>query len=501
MELIPIRLHGFIAKMSPEYKRFFVVKDSQLVFEPKIKRRIKKDVTVPLYREMPTGDIAVPFGIIMHYNKVASTQVRFKVIEREGDIPFAPLSYDHPAIAALSMDDWQRRALDSAQYARGGLLEAPTGAGKSRPLTALAIAAACQHNVLFASAGVTIEENFLETFGKVKHLLGDIQLVDYDQYRHNPERYPTTGCIIYAGSKAVLNDFMNSKSELDSVGTLIADEAHHGGSETYQNMLYALPNLVRSLGLSATLFEGKSQDKISSMRISDACIIGAHGPLLLRVTPQEVKHRIDLPDVANLRMPWMETDITYKGNDWPKIYKMIQAFERRNDTISSVINALSAHDRVTVVPISNKEYGIKLMERCFELGGTDKVVCWYGNGELHTRSGLKRVDIADMKDYIESGRYNTVIVTSHVDESLDLPAIDTAFLTEGRKARRSRQRAGRSVRRGKDSKSLVINLWDLDDGVMQSQASFRCNTLVNYYETKKYRFDTVPELVEYFKTL
>jgi superfamily II DNA or RNA helicase len=94
-----------------------------------------------------------------------------------------------------------------------------------------------------------------------------------------------------------------------------------------------------------------------------------------------------------------------------------------------------------------------------------------------------------------------MIVTSHVDESLDVPAIDTAFLTEGRKARRSRQRAGRSVRRGAGAKSLVVNLWDLDSSVMQSQSSGRCNALVNYYETKKYRFDALEDLISYIGNL
>ena len=501
-EVVPVRLHGYIAIMAGEYRHHFVVRAEQLVFEPKIRRRVKKSVPTPLYRELPGGHICVPFGIIIHYNKLPRSPVRFKVVERRGELPFQPLDYDHPAIAALPKDDWQRRALAAMQYARGGLLEAPTGAGKSVPLAALALAAARQHNVLFASGGTTIEDNFVETVERYTALLGDLQLVDYDHYRHDPDAYPERGCIIYAGSRAVLNDALAGKSTLTRVGTLIADEAHHGGSETYQSMLYALPNLVRSIGMSATLFEGRQQARVHTMPLSDAAVIGAHGPLLLRVRPQEVRHRIDLPDVANLRLQWTDAERSYRGNHWAQVYKMVKRHERRLDLICRTLVGLSGLGRTTVMPISDKEYGRKLLARCRAVGGGDRICCWYGAGELWTGgSRPERVDIAEMKEYVRTGVYDTLIVTSHVDESLDIPVIDTTFLTEGRKSRRSRQRAGRSVRRGKDTKSLVINLYDLDGGIMQSQASYRCNSLVHYYETKKYRFDGVADLLAYVRTL
>jgi hypothetical protein len=859
MMIVPIRLHGYIAHLSSEYKHLFMVRESQLVFDARLKRKIKKDMAIPLYREMENGSICVPLGIIMHYNRNLGEKISFKITERTGNIPFKPLDYSHPAITALAMDDWQRRAIDAVKFSRGGLLEAPTGSGKchrvgervmlhtghsiavedvkvgdllmgpdseprrvldvgygrgeiykfttrrgdsfevnaehilrinhnrkqtrgkkgvngtfyereninmtvadllsaskhsmsheytlvksgielpevshlltpyfvgamlgdgsvvrgaacytadaetkcymvreaeslglkaevshnfgcdkisftangrgsvhvmsqefrrlgmhgknwddksipdeykydsfenrlqllaglldtdghlarnskdqhpkgfefsnkshqlaedvvwlarslgfhsvvsyketnsqyvqgspgyrvhisghldriptkiarkqsgprriakdpllhgirsvepvgehewygfevegdhlyldddffihhnSRPLIAISIAAALQHNVLFATPGTTVEENFTEAFRQVEeHLSGDVVLVDYDYFRANPGRFPNQGCIIYAGSKAVLNDAISGRASLGTIGTLIADEAHHGSADTYQEMLYALPNLVRSVGLSATVFEGKQQTTLSGMQFADASIIAAHGPLLLRIKPQEVKHRIDLPDVANLRFQWKDTDKTYGGSNWPSIYKMVKGLQSRLSLIASTCLGLSALDRVTVVPIGDKEYGRRILARCAELGDASRICCWFGSGEFWSTSGKEQVDIDTVKDYIDSGQYNTMIVTSHVDESLDVPAIDTAFLTEGRKARRSRQRAGRSVRRGAGAKSLVVNLWDLDSSVMQSQSSGRCNALVNYYETKKYRFDALEDLISYIGNL
>jgi hypothetical protein len=493
---VPFRLQGYIALLGSEHSAHFWVKEKQRTWNAREKRFDMRDRSVPFFRQVNETTIAVPFGAILHYNRL-DTGTAFRVSEKLGGLPFRPLRLDHPAIAALELDDvWQAEALRRMAVTRGGLIEAPTGAGKSRPLAAVAIAAALQHNVLFATPGTTVEENFTETFDRLgPDLLGDLRLVDYDDYRRRPDRYPEAGCIIYAGSGAVLNDLEAGVADLRTVGTLIADEAHHGGSETYQNMLYALPNLVRSYGLSATLFDGKVDGSFRSLKAADAAVIAAHGPLLLQVRPQQVAHRIDLPDVLNLRVPW-EKGERARTNNWPAVYKKVKTHARRRAVVAGVIRMLVRLDRVVTVPVGDKAYARQLMAEA----GDPKVCCWFGGGEMYDLSGRHDVDIAHMRDCLNDGTYNVLIATSHIDEALDIPEINTTFLTEGKKARRARQRAGRSVRRSA-VKSVVINLWDLDDGILQRQSAARCANLADYYETQKYGFDSVAAIEEYLRTL
>lgn len=495
--VVPIELMGFLAIVPAEYRAMFTVQEKKHEFNAGTKRYEMKTKAVPLWRELGERHVTVPFGIILFLIKY-SDEYKFKITKLHGSIPFKALDLTQENIVLLGLREYQDRVLGICARVRGGLIESPTGSGKSQMMIGLALLCAVQHNVAFVAPSVVAKENFVERFAIIEEKLGHpipgYELVDYEEVRAGRD-IGDHGHIVYSGGKAILNDYEAGRIPLRSVGSLLTDEAHHWESDTWQLMLLALPNLVRSLGFSGTMFEGKVTPNLSLLQKGDANIIAGSGPLLISIKPEEIGEYIDLPDIHNIRFVWDQSKVVHT-NSWRTIETVFRKYAKRREFIASIIDALSSIDRITVVPVAHKKYGLDIMALC----SSEKVACWFGGGEFHDSRGCKQRDIEDVKELVASGRYNTLIVTSHVDESLDIPDINTTFLTEGKKARKMKQRVGRAIRKS-EVKSAVVNLWDVDGQVLENQAKYRSGELAKYYKTKKVRFDDVDQLKDYIANL
>ena len=201
-----------------------------------ILRENKSDVNSVLYEQSTT------------FTKDKSLRPRWFLIEGSGENPidesehtqFAELSEELP----FALYPWQSRALKAwQQNDRSGMVEAVTGAGKTR----LALAAIHEHLLLNGRVAVivpTVElqrqwnSQFTEFFPSVKvGLLGN---------GNNSSLQECDILITIANSASA----KNLRLPKGCIGLLVADECHRLGSEVFKRALK--PEFACRLGLSAT---------------------------------------------------------------------------------------------------------------------------------------------------------------------------------------------------------------------------------------------------------
>lgn len=443
---------------------------------------------VPLYRPSPLdGYSLVPLGLCLSYQRTAKEDIYFSLPE-----------FTEVEPSAVDCIDWdylrphQKNAIYAALKSRGGVIEIPTGGGKSEVHVVLALLFSTIGAVFNMNDGVVIEDNFKERWSLLQERWGvefPVELVNYDDVRTGKVE-PGPGMIINGSPAKICND----RTNLSGVVTILTDEGHHWTSGELQESLLFFPDLQRSIALSGTPFDGRINfNSIRHTDLENAKIIAGSGPLIYSIEPYEIAEYVDLPDVANVHFVWTKDELrgVEKTNNWINISKAMKNNIRRVRNITAVADAICAMGRVCIVPFGSKESAIQVMENSRD----PRVVCWFGSGKLVTRLGNDTVSIEEMKRMVREGKYLVLLTTSHVDESLDLPDINTTFLTEGKKLRRAKQRAGRSIRKG-EVKSIVINLHDNGQTVLESQAVYRSSSLASYYRTKEIHLGSPLALVD-----
>lgn len=487
------RLYGYYAAISTELAaRLFVASDDVKVRGAKgmiQNRRVQR----ALYRDSPVdGYSLVPVGLLGRPQRIAGEDVQFALPPVEA-VPFDAV----PEIRWDSLRSYQLEAVEKAVSSRSGMIEMPTGSGKSRAQVVSCLLLATIGPVYYMTPGHTVVENFYEEWESLQQEWGvrfTQRLVEYDAVRAGYQL--GLGDILVGPSIKLVND----GRPLNRVRTLITDEGHHWTSDTNHAALALMPDLERSISFSGTPFDGKlNPDSIRHTDYDNARIIAGSGYSIHTTLPEEISEYVDLPDVCNLMFQWTPAELkgVQNTNNWVAISRAMKRNDRRTRLIAAVVDGLCALGRTSVTPFSSKDYALAVLEA----SNDPRVVCWFGDGVLiHRGNNVERCSIEQVKERVNEGTYASLLTTSHVDESLNIPKINTTFLAEGKKLRRVKQRAGRAIRKG-ELKSTIINMYDMGQEVLRAQARYRADELTAYYKTKQYRFNHPLELVDYLASL
>lgn len=467
--MFEIELVGYLAvipdELLPEFD--YVERRYEYIPEERVKRYVP--YTLSLTSEL-RGRTVVGLGALLYLVRERGLRVRIK---------------NKPALPTLRVPQWmweklrdyQTDCLRDVLNQWAGLIQSPVGSGKTEMEVALALAGMEHSNVMFIAPGLPTLDNFIDRMKE--YGVPDEVFIEYPRLRRLDDLAPT-GRIIVAHASAVNNDLAAGYvPHAETVGMLLSDEAHHWSCESWNALLWALPALYRSFGFSATLVQddydtygGSFADLSSEL----ARAISPCGPLLHEVPIEKVKGHIEVPTVISVPYEWTNNKVVGK-TDWRYLAPMVYAERSRIELVVRIARDLVETGRQILLPVSKKEYGIEIWERL----GMDDCVCWYGNG--HIKSSDPTLSFSNIKSRVADGRVNLLIVTQHLNEGANLPSLNTIFLTEGRKARGTIQRTGRTTRKGGDFGSLVVNLFDIGNDVLERQAAARESTIVEYYKS------------------
>lgn len=464
-----IELVGYLAVIPDDLLPSFDYVEKRFEWVEEERRKRFVSYTLTLASDL-NGRTVVGLGALLYLARERGLRMRIK---------------NKPALPELRVPQWmwdqlrgyQQDCLRDVLNQWAGLVQAPVGSGKTEMEVALALAAMEHGNVMFIAPGIPTLDNFIERMKQ--YGVPDDVFVEYPKLRHLDE-FPDRGRVIVAHASAVNNDLQSGfVPHADTIRVLLSDEAHHWSCESWNLLLWALPQLHRSFGFSATLTQedqdsyGKGFDELSP---DLARAVAPCGPVLHTVPIEKVKEHIETPTVMSFPFVWDDPKIGGK-TDWRYIAPLVYGNRDRIATIARTARALAKTGRQVLIPVGKKEYGIEIWEQI----GLDDCVCWYGAGQI--RSNDPTLTSGNIKDRVADGRVNLLIVTQHLNEGANIPSLNTIFLTEGRKARGTIQRTGRTTRKGGGLGSVVVNLYDVGSNVLENQAAAREEAIVGYYKT------------------
>ena len=483
-EVIEFDLRGLLAVLDSRHSRLFTSWSTEYDRRARKTKKVDEVFCVDLSEDK----IGVGVGSLITLQQM-NPLYRFKVREVISGLPVSKLSIADTG--SVSLRWYQQEALNSIASARVGIVEIPTGGGKTLVMLTTAMSARDSGNVLIIVPTKTNQE---EVYKNAESL--DLEVRDYISGRDKLDK--DKGVIYLGSARSISNDLRSgsNKDVIDSITTVLWDEVHHIQSPTYHNVLLSLTNLSRSIGFSGTPLDDESKSRrfssYAEIPVRDALVYSGGGPIIYSIHSSSIGSYIDKPTVLEIPFKWTNTGGLEFSNDWHRVSKKINSNINRIEYISKLICRLDAIGKSTICPVENKQLGVDIAARS-ELGS--KIICWYGNEEIFYPDSELRISYKETIDRINKGDIQHVVATSHMNESANLPDMSVCILHSGRKARLSRQRAGRVARVG-NSKSYVINVRD-SLPLLESQSRSRSRGISEYFGSKIIRINNLDQLVSY----
>ncbi len=377
--------------------------------------------------------------MIIAENRTVELRSAGTIQVKSGSLPKS--LYQHQATAIQKLDIINRSPFK-------GLLVLPTGGGKT--LTAVqwllknftnkykkVLWIAHRHELLNQAFNTIVDNSYAALLSDRTNF--KYRIISGSNEHDRPVNIQATDDIIIA-SKDSLNtgmDYLLNKwaNNLDEV-LLIVDEAHHATAKTYRKVIHALeqskPSTFKMLGLTATPFRTAEDE----------------GGLLKQVFPDDIIFKEDLRSLITIGIlaePIFEelhTKLEVYNDLLPRHIKAIQSFDnipkdiavkiatscaRNNQIVEQYLNNIDKYKQVVVFAI-DVDHAIAL------------------NGLFKARGIKSEFVLADIKDAVtgvtisardnpikirqfRDGKTNVLVNVNILTEGIDLPNLQTVFLT------------------------------------------------------------------------
>lgn len=400
-------------------------------------------------------------------------------------IAIRDVTIDDTILRGCTLRDYQVVATRKALHYGRGIVQSPTGSGK----TEMAAATYAHFQVwglvstmIYLTPTVFLMEQTaikLESFG-----LGPVCRVGGGyKFQLGFNIYVFVVDSAYRGlQKEEVADF------IAQADMLILDEAHHAPAKSWAKVCEWCQAPYR-LAYTATV-----HDDPECYSYSDLVLIGLIGPIFLEVRSKELRERGFLADplVTVLRTASPRIALF----DWQGVYESGIVYNSiRNSLILSVASGCFQGGNRVMIFISRKKHGHTLAQSLVPLISSE--VCFVHGGStvyLYRPSGIvkkHRWSVENIAEYINSRDQAVLITTTVLDEGLDIPVINVLIMgTAMKKYRRTVQRCGRGMRpKEGQNKVFIFDFYDDQHNYLEKHSRYR---LWTYYEEL---FDVSPSLV------
>jgi superfamily II DNA or RNA helicase len=323
--------------------------------------------------------------------------------------------------------DYQWKAIESLWKNSIGILQMPTGSGKTR--TAIGF--------ISMFTGVTC---------KILVLVPTIDLVTQWSKQVQPN-------VTVSTYQSVMNW---KRDKLQSYDIVFFDECHHAAAKTIFKIGMNVKDNARVYGLSATPFL-REEDNLK--------VEAVLGPVIFKISEQELVDRgiICRPEIHVLKVPQKYDDLSFRFLTFQEAYQdLIVDAPARNALICQQAIGRAAIGRVLIL-VNRVEHGEKLKEL---LKFMDVV---FLHGSL---SKKEREDI----------NHQIIIATSIYDEGVDMPDLNSLILAGGGKSDiKTLQRVGRLLRPSVGKTHATIIEFQDEGKWMSNHSKRRLKVLSNVF--------------------
>lgn len=372
-------------------------------------------------------------------------------------------------------------------YSRRGILQLPTGSGKTIIMAAI-VKLLCNANpdkkfVVVAPSNVIIR-HIISTFQSV-----GINCAWYDKNTDNEAQ------VIVSHVLSLSKDY--SVDFVKSINGIFFDEAQHVDSESYSKVINNFEDCEYSLGFSALVVDNDHaySENIKDYSESELRIIGLTGQVLISRTGSEYIEQGILATPVLFMINNTHT-ISDQKNDWHYLVSKYIMADYRNKLIADVVDMFHRYNRRVLILVSTKKHAEDIANTIvWNYGYSDQVGLSFGGSSgkkfssLRPCEGTKSGVIADLisKDSrevlkeFEDGNISILLGTTHLDEGADISNLDVCILAGGGKnPRRIIQRVGRALRKSKSGKyAYVVDFLDSNVGILNYQSKQRISVYIN----------------------
>lgn len=487
-KFIPITVQGLLAYIPQDVAdRYFHY--YKPVFDVRKKCNVRTKVN--FYNVDSGGNPWVGFGAINYLKNINPIFAKKLKIEAFNSLKYwKPLDISLLQNLNLDLRDIQTETIQASLNKVVGNITANMGSGKT--LSLLCIAYLCsqqgEQNAVVLPPTDKVRQGILRSAKEY----GIPNVIEYNQIRGN--NFKDTGYVIVASEGTLNNDFSENRepSLVDTVRTLITDEAHNWTRNSWQNLLVYFKNLNRIFGFSATSINAEDDGKpFNHLYWKSVCAINGCGPVIYRPTEDKANQYIDVPDFINLDYKWdlAKYKKLEKTKNWRTLGAKMYDNDDRNQYIISIINALIDKNRITLVPISNKAQAYKLLK----LLNYPKSIMWFNDIILDNEDNKLKQD--KVIGWVNNGDINVIFTGEHIKEGFDLPVLDAMVISEGKEIVNTVQKSGRIIRKS-GVNPILINICD-DFYIYNIQANKRSKHITDYYNNSAIPMQSIEQLQNY----
>lgn len=248
----------------------------------------------------------------------------------------------------------------------------------------------------------------------------------------------------------------------------ILEEAHESSSDTYFDVMNAMPNTNYRLALTATPFMREEGE--ANMRL-----MALSGQVGIKISE---KMLIDLGILAKPYFKYVKAPMPadlLRSSSWQKAYDMgIVQNEARNGIIQDETVRAVQMGLPVMILVQRKNHGAKLKEM-LKAKGIRADFIYGGHDQERRQRALNK---------LKDGTLQVLIGSTILDVGVDVPAVGLVILAGGGKAEIAlRQRIGRGLRAKKSGPNVCMVL-DFDDG--------KNKHLIKHYRTRRQIIEGTP---------
>ena len=412
--------------------------------------------------------------------------------------PYAPFSLRPDQILAVMKSLYHKR----------GIVQLPTGSGKSEVMSAIITILESK----FPDIKVTVIEPTDVLVNKTTERFNryDLNAVRYKDIRYSES---SNFNVLVAHPQSLLNDSSKDPALLNNMVGVFWDECQHCKCDTWKTLNERLKNCEYALGFSA-LAVAEEHIYETNLRILDpeeVLIEGATGPVIVNISPKYYIENDILATPVILQLTNHLGRGYYGCNDWSKLRREGIESDSRTNLTAEVVDMFNYYDRRVLILVGTKKQAYDIASRLsLEYDLSDSIGISFGAGEslLVDHNGRTRpYDGYDIVRDFDEGRFSILISTSHMDEGVDLSNLDVAVLASGgKKDRRVVQRIGRALRNNKTGKyAYIVDFYDEGSGVLQNHSNLRMKLYTETIQVPKdlifRQVDSVSSFRPYFEAL
>lgn len=383
-------------------------------------------------------------------------------------------------IAGKVLRHYQVSGVDCALRNGGGILQLPTGSGKTPVLAAILKAHAFHKALVVINSKLLLEQTSSELKSMLAEPIGKIGDGVY-----------TLGRVTVATVQS-LNNLDPTDAVFEGLDVLVIDEAHHASANSFQAVVRAAGAPYR-YGLSGSPF--KSRDLT---RYEDWILLGLVGEVVYEISTSQL---VEEGFLARPEIYFIDLALPRNGeySSWTKAYTAaITGNKGRNEGIVEVTHSLCSLGLSPLILVTQVKHAAMLFKLLVE---QDVKAVFLKGGNVSKDYRGKVSSGMEALDKYKEGKYDCIVATTVLDEGVDVPGMDALIIAgSGKSNIKVIQRLGRVLRaKAGNNTVIVVDFWDGHHNWFKSQSKDR----IHIYEEEGHDTMVIPRaaLISKFERL